>query len=167
MWEEVSQFAASLHPDVAHFPVAPGKWTISREFDHIILSAEPIVKMLHAGPEQIGQLPKVEKEHQSYQTIKDTYYHVLGSQTVNAPARFRTDDAEKSDWDFQQQNWAKIGLGIQAGLDKWTEQDLDSAQVQHPVLKHLWVREMLFFTHIHTLHHVTSMKGKARIVSAL
>ena len=38
-------------------------------------------------------------------------------------------------------------------IDEWKEDDLKSYQLPHPVLGKLSIKEMIFFTIIHTDHH--------------
>lgn len=38
-------------------------------------------------------------------------------------------------------------------VDSWTEQDLDTVLLPHPLLGKLTVREMLYFTIYHAQHH--------------
>jgi hypothetical protein len=45
-------------------------------------------------------------------------------------------------------------------IDKWTERELDTLLLPHPILGKLTVREMLFFTIYHAEHHLEMLKKR-------
>ncbi len=49
--------------------------------------------------------------------------------------------------------WQRAVSELVENLDSWSEKSLDKLQFPHPLLGMLSVREMLFFTHYHNLHH--------------
>jgi hypothetical protein len=49
---------------------------------------------------------------------------------------------------------------LRAGIARWKDAALDRYQIPHPVLGKLTVREMLFFTLYHQLHHVDVVKRR-------
>ena len=48
-------------------------------------------------------------------------------------------------------------------LDSFEEDDLDKYLIPHPVLGKLTIREMLYFTICHTLHHHKAIISQANI----
>ena len=48
----------------------------------------------------------------------------------------------------------RAGDSLVTAVGKWRERDLDKYRLPHPVLGKISVREMLFFTHYHDLHHL-------------
>lgn len=51
------------------------------------------------------------------------------------------------------ERWQRAGKRLMDGLEGWTEKDLDRLCFPHPLIGKLTVREMLFFTRYHNLHH--------------
>lgn len=49
---------------------------------------------------------------------------------------------------------------LREGIARWPEAALDRYQIPHPVLGKLTVREMLFFTLYHQLHHMDVVKRR-------
>ena len=49
--------------------------------------------------------------------------------------------------------WNRACGRLDKNLGSWTESHLDRLQFPHPLLGNLTVREMLFFTYYHNLHH--------------
>ena len=47
-------------------------------------------------------------------------------------------------------------------LKKLAEQDLDKLRVPHPLLGKLTIKEMLYFTDYHVMHHLESIKEKLK-----
>lgn len=47
---------------------------------------------------------------------------------------------------------------MQAALGKWSDKALDSYLLPHPLLGKMTVREILFFTLYHNLHHVNDVQ---------
>lgn len=47
-----------------------------------------------------------------------------------------------------------------AKLSKWSEEDLDTYRLPHPIIGKLTVREMLYFTIYHLEHHLNSMRSQ-------
>lgn len=59
--------------------------------------------------------------------------------------------------------WAEANARMRVALERWPEEALDRIGMPHPLLGRLTVREMLFFTLYHDLHHV---EGARRRLSA-
>jgi len=51
----------------------------------------------------------------------------------------------------------RIGDGIAAALDGWSERALDRLRLPHPALGKLTVREIVLFTLYHNIHHATNV----------
>jgi hypothetical protein len=63
-------------------------------------------------------------------------------------------DLAQSDWRRRiLAQWRSVGADLVAGLGRWSEPALDRHLLPHPLLGKLTVREMLFFTLYHNVHH--------------
>jgi uncharacterized damage-inducible protein DinB len=56
-------------------------------------------------------------------------------------------------WDEIRAKWQSMGQLYAKNVERWSEKELDKRQLPHPLMGKLTLREMLFFTHYHTLHH--------------
>ncbi len=71
------------------------------------------------------------------------------------PPSFEPADAEDAGRSRQRAlvGWERTGGVLVAALERWNESALDRYLMPHPLLGKLTVREMLFFTLYHDLHH--------------
>jgi len=57
-------------------------------------------------------------------------------------------------------DWETVGAKLLATIHPWPESDLDRCLLPHPLLGKLTVREMIFFTLYHNLHHVQNVQRR-------
>ena len=57
-------------------------------------------------------------------------------------------------------HWARANQSLRAGLDRWSETDLERIRLPHPILGLLTAREMVFFTVYHAHHHVEAARRR-------
>ncbi len=167
LWAEVNILTSRIGNQAAMAKPDSKVWSISEEFGHMILSAGPIAKVLNLGYEQFQNQALPPRKALSYSGLEDLYWEILGNQNVLAPSRYISDQDNPPSFDEQQQKWTSIGHGLIVGLELWSEEKIDAVQLKHPLLKYLTLREMLFFTHIHTTHHFNSLHRKASLLSRL
>lgn len=136
-----------------------GKWSPQQQMQHIISSAQPVVLAL--------QMPKAVLEvfgkhsgngSRSYDAIVERYKESLQKGAKASlpfkPFSFRNVNKERGIL-----KWKNMEQSFRTALYYfWNEVDLDSYRVPHPILGMLTIREMLFFTCYHTLHHINSMR---------
>ncbi len=61
----------------------------------------------------------------------------------------------------------QAALGLAQGIERWSDAQLDRRCLPHPLLGKLSVREMLFFTLYHNLHHVQVAERRRREAAAI
>ena len=167
LWLEVSEFMNRIGSQAAHAHPYPDVWTISNEFDHMILSAAPIAKVLNLGADKFDDQNLPNRIGLTYDSLEEWYWETLRSRKVQAPSRYVGDESSKPNLEDQCFKWETTGKGLIDGLGLWDEQSIDRVQLKHPLLSYLTMREMLFFTHIHTTHHFNSIHRKASFLSTL
>lgn len=136
-----------------------GKWSVAEVMQHLYLSARPVARLL-AGPRDVlNQWGKPETPIRGYDEIASTYKNVL-STGVKAPASMspRPEDIQIERRDMVKRFEGVYDVLIRA-VDEWTTYELDDYCIPHPVLGKLSVREMLYFTSIHTQHHLGLLKA--------
>jgi hypothetical protein len=54
----------------------------------------------------------------------------------------------------------QVAANLHSAIDTWGERGLERLRLPHPALGLLTVREMLFFTLYHNLHHVLNVADR-------
>ncbi|GAB3809426.1 DinB family protein [Spirosoma humi] len=130
-----------------------GKWSVAEVIQHLYLSARPVARLL-TGPRAIlDQWGRPTASSRPYEEIKSAYQNVLAT-GAKAPATMspRSDDRQVSRSELMERFRAMYQSLVEA-LKNWSATELDNYCIPHPVLGKLTVREMIYFTSIHTEHH--------------
>jgi hypothetical protein len=89
--------------------------------------------------------------------VKATYLETLRA-GFRSPERFVPATVERApeagDRARALETWKGAGAALQSAVEAWDETRLDAFFIPHPALGDLTARELLYFTHIHALHHV-------------
>lgn len=131
---------------------APGKWSPAQQLEHVYRSLRPIgfamslprfIPLLLFGKSASGS--------RSYESLVEAYRLTL-EKGGKSPYLYTPG---KSPRNIERRKSALIGLATSmAGkLKKYSEDDLDSIRLPHPLLGKLTVREMLYFAVYHVVHH--------------
>lgn len=166
LWSDVNEMISSINQIALQARPNSEVWTIAEEFEHMILSAAPIAKVLNLGPGKLQMSEIPPRTGLDYNGLLELYWLKLDSGKIKAPATFSAGN-QLDDSPTQLYRWNSVGKGLSDGLQLWDEASLDREQVKHPLLGHLTLREMLFFTHFHSLHHLESIKIKAAELGSL
>lgn len=78
-----------------------------------------------------------------------------------APASFRSEENKTFDKEDMLKHWNMTLSKFEQRINKWSDKNLDMVLLPHPLLGKMMVRELLFFTHFHTEHHLKSLIKKA------
>ncbi len=129
---------------------------------HLYLSARPVVRLMTGPREVLNQWGRVHAPSRSYNDIVVAYQIVLGT-GAKAPAALspRPEDMQVGR-DEVVARFAGIYDALADTLDSWSVSQLDEYYIPHPVLGKLTVREMLYFTSIHTQHHLRLLTSAQR-----
>lgn len=155
-----STFADTLSDH--RFVVSPeGKWSAGQQMDHLIRSAKPVNTALGLPKILLRFFGRPVAKSRSYEQIRDTYRLVL-SQGGVATRPYIPPVTEAEERAPLVQQFAQVKDKMLLLLDKWTEEELDSYQVPHPLLGKLTVREVLYFTAYHNEHHLTALQQREK-----
>lgn len=131
----------------------PDKWTPGQQLEHILLSVTPLRQVLIL-PTFMMQLVwgKANRPSRTYDQLVEKYKLKL-AQGGRATGRFipRPVPFEKRTNVINTLHREVDALNKK--LDRFTEQDLDTYILPHPLLGKLTLREMLYFTIYHVEHH--------------
>ena len=129
------------------------KWSIAENCKHLSLSVNPLNTAFSLPNFALLFFGKLNREAKNYDEIKEKYLQKLAEGAV-APESFVPQkisvENRKSDL-IEELN--KINDSFLKKVNDFTEEDLDKYLIPHPVLGKLTIREMLYFTIYHTLHH--------------
>jgi hypothetical protein len=147
----------SLSKEEFEFNMAE-KWNAGQQLEHIILSIKAISKAFGMEKTELEQnFGLSENENRSYNVLT-TMYQEKTSKGAIAPDRFVPKNGiENSKIELLnalQSNVDNLCLKI----DNFTEKELDTLCLPHPLLGKLTLREMLFNVIYHVQHHEALIK---------
>jgi hypothetical protein len=140
-----------------------GKWTAGQHVEHLRMSTAPINTIL--------KLPKFiikykwgtcNRPERNFEELVDKYAVKLQNlaEGVTAPSKFMPRFVSASEkevildkLDNERHKMIKL-------TEKWDEKALSKYVIPHPLLGKLSVREMLYFTILHTDHHRQILKNR-------
>jgi hypothetical protein len=132
-------------------------WSPAENVRHLNKSNRAVAQALRL-PTLILRLAfgRSQQPSRNYDELKQTYLAVLAS--GGKAGRFAPTSRTESDL----QAWRvsimtereKVTRNLLSGISKWSETALDQYRLPHPLLGKLTLREMLYFTLYHNLHHV-------------
>lgn len=129
------------------------KWSIAENCKHLSLSVKPLNTAFSLPNFALLFFGKLNRHQREYDEIKDKYYQKLAEGAV-APGQFIPEKiAGENNKQALIDELKKINDSFLKKVDDFTEEDLDKYLIPHPVLGKLTIREMLYFTICHTLHH--------------
>ena len=161
---EVADYFAAL-PERVFFVRPEGAWSPAENVVHLIKSVRPVAMGL--------RLPRLmlklffgtpQKPSRRFQHLKEDYRAELGK-GAKAPKRFvpREREAPANPAASRLEllrRWQAAGTDLLAALRHWHETELDRFALPHPLLGKLTIREMIFFTLYHDLHHVNNVRRR-------
>jgi hypothetical protein len=140
-----------------------GKWSPAENLLHLVKSVAPVAMAL--------RIPKLflrilfghpQNASRSFQRIKIIYQERLanGARATRryVPVLEEMHDDPEANRDAIVQKWNDKHTALTGGLGKWQNEDIDYHVLPHPILGRLTVREMLFFTLYHNVHHMNNVQ---------
>lgn len=150
----------------AEFAAPQGeKWSPADHVRHLAKSTFPLVGALglpklvlalRFGRNRAGSRPFAE--------MRETYRTLL-RETGATAGRFtpapQTPSADPAAWQREVLGkWRGAVSALAGRIPGWSETALDRYRLPHPLLGQLTVREMLFFTVYHNVHHIDQIAGR-------
>ncbi|MEM7331648.1 MAG: DinB family protein [Chloroflexota bacterium] len=135
-------------------------WTPADNLDHLIRSCSPVILGLGL-PKLALRMRFGLAKHQSrtLAVVRHEYTNVALAQGGKAGGPYLPDIGEEtaetkrnllSKWQYKSEQFVqKVG--------EWSESDLDKYAVDHPLLGQMTIREIIFFTLYHNMHHVNDV----------
>ena len=133
-----------------------GKWSAGQQLDHLIRSVKPL-NLAFRLPKFIFPLlfGKMNRTPKTFEELKLKYSEKL-SNGGKASGRFIPPVINFEDASNKIRAYLKQKEKLIENIQSFTELQLDTILLPHPLLGKLTVREMLFFTIYHVQHHQSS-----------
>jgi hypothetical protein len=154
---------SELPPEVFAAPIGDA-WSPADNVRHLVKSTNAATKALEMPKLALRTMFGVaDKPSRAYATLREDYRQVLAGganagKFAPAPAQAPSDPAA---WQTELVGTLDRSLAALAGVTaQWEEPALDMYRLPHPLLGKLTVREMLFFTLYHNLHHAGNVKRR-------
>jgi len=170
---ELLESFAAVHQEVAAYFSAialenffnnpAGKWSPAENLLHLIKSVKPVTMAMKRPRWQLRLLfGKPQAASRRFAQIQATYQRALAN-GGKAAGRFIPSIRELPSHHDQYgnslvQKWNTTGESLIAILRNWKDENLDAYLLPHPLLGKLTIREMLFFSLYHDIHHVNNVQ---------
>lgn len=134
-------------------------WSASDNVDHMIKAIKPVAKAMNI-PKIALQTMFAKPDHPSraYEEICSTYRAEIakGAKASGTflPNQETPENPEGKKMELLDQ-LSKAGGKLISAVEKWDDKALDEAQLPHPIIGKLTIREMLYFTIYHNLRHAS------------
>lgn len=138
--------------------VKNGKWSAGQQLDHIRRSVQPVALAFGLPSWALRLLfGKANRASRSYAALVEKYQQKLAA-GYGASGRFVPPPARLADREKLAAALEKDVRLLNRRLTKYSEQQLDTLLLPHPLLGKLTLREMLYFTAYHVEHHRKAME---------
>ncbi|MBZ0287698.1 MAG: DinB family protein [Anaerolineae bacterium] len=166
--QTINDYFGGLAPD-DFFAHPPEVWSAGENLQHLVLSGAPITKAVLIPREKLSKrFGLADRPSRRYGEVRDQYRDTLATGLVVAPTQYvpvldelpADKEAGKA---YILAAWKETSDGLTTHLEGWTEAELDTYQLPHLLFGMMTMREMLFFTLYHNLHHLEDAR---RLVDA-
>jgi len=150
---EVNHFVEGL--DETAFERAPeGKWNAGQQLDHLLRSIQPL-NLAYRLPSFVLKMMfgVTNRPSKSYEGLVEKYKSRLAA-GGGATGRFIPKPIPFSEKRKLIDQYAKQKQKLITKIESYDENALDHYILPHPLLGKLTLREMLFFTIYHNIHHL-------------
>lgn len=129
-----------------------GKWTAGQQLSHIHLCLQPISQALASKEFILQKFGKIDRYLSGYDKIISDYKAGL-EKGGKAPERFVPGPFDTNDKSKVSAEIIELLSIIQKQLECYTDNELDTLVLPHPILGMLTIREMFYLMTYHATHH--------------
>ena len=134
------------------------KWTAGQQLEHIVLCVKPLVQVFSMDKEMIAQnFGLSDKASRTYEVLLSDYKEKL-HEGGKAPTRYVPETVLPTQREALTEALLKMTQNLCSKIESFTEQELDTLSIPHPLLGSLTLREMLYNAIYHVEHHQDQAK---------
>lgn len=133
------------------------KWSVAENMEHIYISAKAVAKAMQLPKPVLEGFGKPNGPSKKIMEIVAMYKVKLAVTPLPNNPYAPKKATEKTRQEIMQ-NWKDVGEFLRLQVEEWASEDLDKYVLPHPLLGNMTIREMLFFTILHSYHHLKNMK---------
>jgi hypothetical protein len=161
--EEFSSYINSLSE--ADFMFVPnGKWAAGQQLEHVYLCVQPFTKAMASKIFIEQKFGKINRQIWSYEEVVARYTKAL-QDGGKAPDRFVPPMVElnkKTELTTALSETLKI---IAQHWENYSEEELDTLLLPHPLLGNMTIREMFYLMSDHATHHLNQTKQNLKVTA--
>lgn len=135
------------------------KWTIAGHLYHLIKSTKAVSKGLLMP--KIGlrtMFGKNKRPERSYKEMVDKYKTTLATTNLKAPSEYEATAGRTFERSALIKRFQRELQDFIQALKKWKEDDMSTYIMPHPAMGKCTIREFVYFTTLHTHHHLDILK---------
>lgn len=158
--DAVHSFFADIDPDL-FFSAPAGIWSPADNLVHLIKSSAPVVMALKLPKLALRlRFGKAQAASRTVAEVRAEYTDVALAGGAVATGGYvpEVDDFSAENRTNILAKWHAKSSELVAVIPKWSEKHLDQYVLPHPLLGDMTVREILFFTLYHNMHHVNDVQ---------
>jgi uncharacterized damage-inducible protein DinB len=147
--KEIIDFVDTLTDE--HFTYSyDGKWTAGQQISHVNLTLLPFLKVLPSKEFILQKFGIIKRPVWDVNRVIENYYKT----SLQAPQQFIPQQVSPEQKATILLDIQKNILTIQQLLDQYTEEELNTLVLPHPLLGNLTLREMFYLMTYHPTHHL-------------
>ena len=129
------------------------KWTAGQQLEHIVLCVKPLVQVFSMDKSAIEQnFGRSGKPGRTYEALSENYMEKL-KEGGKAPVRYVPEAMSPNQKAMLNETLTKMIQNLCSKIETFTEEELDTLLIPHPLLGNLTLREMLYNAIYHVQHH--------------
>jgi hypothetical protein len=154
--EELVEYISRLS-DVAFVTSANDKWTPGQQLEHVYLCLVPMAKVLPSKEYMLVKFGAIDRNVWDDDEVIKTYKAALAA-GGKAPEKFVPEAVSIERKPSLVDDTTQILDAIDQALASYTEEELDTLTLPHPLLGKLTIREFFFMMAYHATHHLQQTK---------
>jgi hypothetical protein len=159
---ELSGLFKNRKPEFYEYSPEPGKWTAGQHIVHLVQSTKPLLKAV-SFPAFIlkWKFGKSNRSVRDYHIIVESYLEKLESASdIVSPFSKNMSEIKSYQIDEWLHQLYELNTKLSAKSLRFSESELDTIILPHPLMGKMILREILMWNAYHTAHHVQILKNK-------
>ena len=161
--QELKTYVSNLS-DTALLQQKEGKWSALQNIDHLLKSLQIVNRAVRKPAFLLRRLfGKPNRAARTYDELVQRYREKSAQATIPPPERFAARQATALHREEVLRQYDKEAQKFFKFVKRVKDAKLDGTLVPHPLLGKLILRELLYFMHFHTGHHLEAIKKSASL----